>query len=401
MSSRKKAKIISVEQLLNIKELNIPNYQRPYKWTVKNVEDLLNDISRAIENRKKYSGYKYRVGTIIIHDNFGKDDIVDGQQRLITLTLIRMYLDSENAFKNSIVERTFTDKVSKQNIGNNYSYIREWFSIKENNEKKAFEDAFKDILEVVIINVSNISEAFQLFDSQNTRGKELDPHDLLKAHHLREMKNNPYEMKYAVTKWESKEPVIIKELFDTYLFPIWNWSYGIKSKIFTSGEIDTFKGIEESSVYSYAKRADKAMPIFQITEPFIAGNNFFEMVDHYINLLDDIVNEINTNKYLKNIKKTFNKKDISSGYRYTKNLFLCALLCYYDKFHDFDERAVKKMFVWAFMLRVDMEHLGYDSINKYAIGGEKNDHYTNHIPMFSIIDIRRLICLVGPCHIKI
>jgi hypothetical protein len=51
----------------------------------------------------------------------------------------------------------------------------------------------------VIINVDKVEEAFQLFDSQNTRGKELDPHDLLKAYHLREMKRYPYEMEHAVT----------------------------------------------------------------------------------------------------------------------------------------------------------------------------------------------------------
>ena len=47
----------------------------------------------------------------------------------------------------------------------------------------------------------------------------------------------------------------------------------------------------------------------------------------------------------------------------------------------YDEMAVKKLFAWAMMIRVDMENLGFDTINNYAIGNEDKD-YTNHIPMF-------------------
>ena len=47
----------------------------------------------------------------------------------------------------------------------------------------------------------------------------------------------------------------------------------------------------------------------------------------------------------------------------------------------YDEMAVKKLYAWAMMIRVDMENLGFDTINNYAIGNEDKD-YTNHIPMF-------------------
>lgn len=60
---------ISVNELLNM-ELKIPEYQRPYKWTRKNVADLLNDIGTAIEDNRRpgYNGFRYRVGTVIIHN---------------------------------------------------------------------------------------------------------------------------------------------------------------------------------------------------------------------------------------------------------------------------------------------------------------------------------------------
>ena len=289
-------------------------------------------------------------------------------------------------------------------------FIARWLK----GDKDNFIKAFDDILEVVVLNVKKESEAFQLFDSQNARGKALDPHDLLKAYHLREMKQYPYEMQHAVTRWEAREASQIRELFDLFLFPIWNWSRGMKSKPFTAKEIDTYKGISELLPYTYARRVRKAMPCFQITEPFISGNDFFEMVEHYLQLLTDIKTEIFTEKKFDEIKKIICKgsnvysieemdsiKYGSAGFVYARNLFYCALLCYYDKFHNFDVMAVKNLFIWAFMLRVDLRSLGFDSINKYAIGGENNSSYTNKIPMFSKISFARLHNEISSLSIKL
>lgn len=190
---------MSINHLLSM-NLNIPAYQRPYKWTIRNIEELLGDVNNAISDAQKYrSGFKYRIGTIILHrTGSGKKktfDIVDGQQRVISLALLKLFLD--DGCNCSILNRRFTNKISQSNIHINYGFIREWFSLKKDNVAEMFLDAFEDILEVVVIQVEKVSEAFQLFDSQNTRGKALDPHDLLKAYHLQEMKKYPYEMEHA------------------------------------------------------------------------------------------------------------------------------------------------------------------------------------------------------------
>lgn len=407
------AEIKSINELLKM-EIDIPDYQRPYKWTIQNIEELLGDISTAINQAGLYrTPFKYRVGTIILHENeHGIFDVVDGQQRIISLLLIKQCI--ETGVKCPISKKKFSNKITQTNIHDNYMFIREWFSLKNKDDKKNFIRAFDEILEVVVISVEKVSEAFQLFDSQNTRGKSLDPHDLLKAYHLREMKKYPYEMEHAVTKWESKDTNQIRELFDLFLFPVWNWSRGLKSKPFTAKEIDTYKGIPESSTYSYARRASKAMPCFQITETFISGNDFFEMVDHYLYLIHDIKKEIFNNQDFAEIKSIIcNGKEVSSikemdslkygsaGFVYARNLFYCALLCYYDKFHNFDEMAVKKLFTWAFMIRVDMENLGFDSINKYAIGDDDNSRYTNAVVMFSKISFARLHNEISSLQIKV
>lgn len=131
------------------------------------------------------------------------------------------------------------------------------------------------------------------------------------------------------------------------------------------------------------------------------AKTFFEMVVHYLSLLHDIELEILTNSNFKEIKDVLCKgKELESvedmdkekygsvGFIYTINLFYCALLYYYDKFHNFKEMPLKKLFTWAFMFSVDMENLGYNSINKYSIG-EQNSKYSNNIGLFSKIELAR------------
>jgi len=372
----------SIYKLLSMDNLAIPDYQRPYKWTKRNINELLTDISKAIEEGQKYGdSYKYRIGTILIHNSQdGKSYIVDGQQRILSIALVCLYLFP--SFRSDLTNHCFTDDVSKQNIRDNYMFIQQWFTLQSDEEKNRFLEALKRIIEVIVITVNEESEAFQLFDSQNSRGKPLYPHDLLKAYHLREMTSSLSEMEHAVKKWEDEEPNEIKELFSDYIFPIYNWSKKTKTDTFSDRYIEVFKGADIKESYTYAMRAFKSSPFFQISEPFIAGNDFFEYVGHYIQMLRDIKKELEKNGDFSAIQEILS--DRSSGLKYCKILFYCALLSYYDRFHCFDKMAVIRLFTWSFMIRIDMQHLGYDTINKYAIG-EHNAQYSNNLPVFSII----------------
>ena len=403
---RDKPVIWSVDHLLE-QNIIIPSYQRPYKWTGKNITELILDIQKSIEDSKKYSNFKYRVGTVILYRASDKEsyEIVDGQQRLLSFLLLKLCLDPN--LKCELLSTTkFSDKVTQRNLNENYKIIREWFSSVDEATKAAFNRALGDTLEVVVLTVNELSEAFQLFDSQNTRGRELYPHDLLKAYHLREI-HDKYDMQRAVLKWESKDPKAIRKLFDNYLFPLWNWSKRLKSRRFTAAEIDHYKGIEVSSGYTYAYRANKTMPYFQIVEPIISGRDFFEMVHHYMQMLHDIKQELIDNSDFACIKELLIDdkskvgqiktpvdldkacKSSSIGMNHARQLFFCALLCYYDRFHNFDPMAVKKLFTWAMMLRVDMINLSFDSVNRYAIGLGDKDGYSNVKPVISLISNAR------------
>ena len=91
--------------------------QEIFLFLIQSVDNLLNDIQEAIEKSEEFDDFKYRIGTVILN---GKD-VVDGQQRLITLTLLNLYLN--DSFSNSITKKRFESKVAQNNIHENYFYI--------------------------------------------------------------------------------------------------------------------------------------------------------------------------------------------------------------------------------------------------------------------------------------
>ncbi len=389
----------SIEELFNIEKYKfiIPDYQRPYKWTTKHVGELLNDIVHAIKERKKNDGFRYRIGTVILcydEKKMGKSnneyEIVDGQQRLISLCLLKKSLDNSFIIEDHIEKNNSDydigfDTDSVYNIYQNYAYIDKYLNHLDSGiTKDEILDSFNETIEAIIIKVSELSEAFQLFDSQNSRGKALYPHDLLKAYHLREMRNERFEMRRSVIDWESNDSDDISNLFETYLFRILKWSQGESCKSFTTDDIDFYKGASLSADYNYAKRAEKSMPYFLINEPFISGGDFFRMVRHYLNMLSDLEGYIYTNEKFDNIKRTLeNEKSANTGFKHACNLFRAALLFYYDKFKNMDPMAVQKLFEWSFSIRMHRQKLGLESINLHALG--KSDVYVEEVNVFKII----------------
>ena len=122
----------SIEELLAL-PLVIPPYQRPYKWGKANIISLLTDIEQAIADKAKFGDdYRYRVGTIILHrekddDNKESLNVVDGQQRIMSLALMKKCI--VDTFTCSVLEEKYTNPITRQNIHDNYSYMRNWFSL--------------------------------------------------------------------------------------------------------------------------------------------------------------------------------------------------------------------------------------------------------------------------------
>lgn len=401
------ANVITVERLLQM-NLRIPSYQRPYKWSRRNVEELLQDIRGSLGKGTS----KYRIGTVILDASRddGKLGIVDGQQRVLTLLLINRLLNDIRKSKVNppILEDAPTlsflsgSKVSRKNLHENYAVVRSCLA-KDEELRKQIAAAFNTTLEVVVVKVDELSEAFQLFDSQNARGRALDPHDLLKAFHLRAMvqkakadhadtRKAEAEMKEVVAEWESKSSDALRSLFDNWLFRISNWSRKRRTHPFTAADIHEFKGVPFDSKYSFALRAKAAMPgcdgfecrRFQIGEDFEEGREFFRMVSHYLRMVDAAKSDayFNDREEIRDVLRLADGR----GFSHVENLFRCALVCYVDRFGEeaLDARVLDKLCLWAFILRLDMNHVSEDTVNKYAVC-EGDADYTNALPMFSVI----------------
>ena len=65
---------------------NVPLYQRPYAWTTEQVDELLDDLTDAM----KRDSEPYFLGSVVLikSDGDAKSEVVDGQQRLTTLTML-------------------------------------------------------------------------------------------------------------------------------------------------------------------------------------------------------------------------------------------------------------------------------------------------------------------------
>jgi uncharacterized protein with ParB-like and HNH nuclease domain len=119
-----KAKIIKVKDLLSKENLKIPEYQRAYKWTTKNINQLIDDILHFNDKEA------YRLGTVVLHKD--KDEkqhdrlnIVDGQQRTISLYLIYLALDEKQKKEIKFeINWQFSNQISQYNIQNNYQAIK-------------------------------------------------------------------------------------------------------------------------------------------------------------------------------------------------------------------------------------------------------------------------------------
>lgn len=463
-------KIISVADLLSEPLLTIPEYQRPYKWDKSNLASLFNDIKTQCDKPA------YRLGTIVLHyseevnrssteadENLNdickpveiiQDDtkhveklnIVDGQQRTLTLALIMLAIDEYyKDIKSTDAEfikkcigdlperlrqfsdnQSFNSDVSVYNLYTNYQEILRIIS----RGDFTFEhiDFLLNRCQVVVFVLDDVSEAFQFFDSQNSRGKDLYPHDLLKAFHLREFDTLDKNLKAnTVSYWEKLDDNKLAKLFESHLFRIKHWSQLRSARQFTKGQIDTFKGVNlekntlspfakallishhfvddyNTSSHRYVDKQDMSYP-FQLDQVTINGRRFFEMIKHYHSLTYRIKNStIHCLSHTDSDKEpctAFNNGENQccsvtlcdqtlngrasaiihtlhtyqernrQGDAYTRNLFDNALIYYIDKFGTENlSQAIELLFVWAYKLRLENYAVKLASMDERAKDAE-------------------------------
>lgn len=380
--------------------LKIPDYQRPYKWSAKNSNQLLDDIIQAMADKKEV----YRVGTLILHHENDTYNIVDGQQRTITFSLLLKALDESQKIR-FLEEELYPNEFNLHNIKNNFKTFER--RLGKNSEHKDLLEYITTKCEYIVVITNDLSEAFQFFDSQNARGKPLYPHDLLKAYHLREMKNSTeQEIEETVKNWEDTKQNELSALFSEYLYRLKEWLKGNRAWELSEKNIDLFKGITSvdnqpyaqfyKGAYAYADNLNhSALPFvtgsklvkpFQINAPVIAGKPFFEYEKHYFALLSDIRDNdkykgyfINGNEIVSTLDRYYCHR---IGDKITRLMFDTAVLLYVDRFCpyipsrddlDFFDRFVEFAFIWAYSMRAQYYNVGWLVAQNYILGnGVKN-----------------------------
>ncbi|MCD6598981.1 MAG: DUF262 domain-containing protein [Dehalococcoidia bacterium] len=218
----------TVRELLSGVKYSIDYYQREYKWGQKQVRELIEDlVSRFLEDhrqdheRQAVAEYgHYFLGSIIITRKGNTNYIVDGQQRLTSLTLLLIFLNnlqrnrsdrvnvdeliysvkfSKKTFNIEVDERTAcmeallkdqtfdeTDEPeSVQNIMARYRDIQELFP-EEIRDKSLpyFIDWLMEKVYLVEISADTDEDSYTIFETMNDRGLSLSPTDMLKGYLL-------------------------------------------------------------------------------------------------------------------------------------------------------------------------------------------------------------------------
>lgn len=253
----------------------IPVFQRDYSWKDENWKELWNDISNGFkENNKHY------LGSIVLVNNQGVKEILDGQQRLITLSIliksihwcIKELIDSdidveENNIRLSKIGQLIfeediynpsdvSNKIKLNDINdcvyNNYIVKDEQYKVdadaksnellikcykffkkviketcinKENNKLdiKTLLDYFKYISEniiVVEIIVSDYANAYVIFETLNDRGLELTVTDLLKNYLFSKVSSNRHRKVHLL--WNKIINRIGEKNLTKYIRHFWN-----------------------------------------------------------------------------------------------------------------------------------------------------------------------------------
>ena len=218
MNRDKGLQLYNIKELLNNKYV-IPIYQRNFAWSEGEIRQLILDIADASENTDNYY-----IGTLITYDR-GNNlfEIIDGQQRLTTLSILlsliknkykdkyKKYISksySLNLTFDSRKNSTYTLKALydkdendiEKYISENQNSITEGYNIckkvlteilKEkfrNNEAKFFEYLFNNvkILQVLVLEDTDLNHYFEIM---NSRGEQLEMHEILKARLLDKLEN--------------------------------------------------------------------------------------------------------------------------------------------------------------------------------------------------------------------
>ena len=236
----------TIREILSARKFYIDYYQREYKWQTKQVEELINDLIGVFlhqyvpgQDREQVANYDhYFLGSVIISRKGGKDYVIDGQQRLTTLSLLIMWLlhrlkengedpadlaqlvysrkhgkvsfnldvEERRAVMEAIFNNTSIDEdglsESCQNMLARYREIPDIFPDDlESEPLPFFADWLIENVHLVEITAYSDDVAYTIFETMNDRGLSLSPTDMLKGYLLANITNEG-DRAAATVEWK-------------------------------------------------------------------------------------------------------------------------------------------------------------------------------------------------------
>lgn len=239
----------SVNELLKDKKYSIDYYQREYKWETRQINELLEDLeAKFFESYEEGHDYQqvrfykhYFLGSIIVSDHNVQRFIIDGQQRLTSLTLLLIFLqnlqrEQVDVYKVQVQDLIFSDEFGKQsfnidvaereeclrallndqpcdpdshsesvrNIVARYEDIKAKFpQTLRGNVLPYFIFWLKSNVDLIEITTYSDEEAYNIFETMNDRGLSLSPTDMLKGYLLANIVGSK-ERTQAESLWKSR-----------------------------------------------------------------------------------------------------------------------------------------------------------------------------------------------------
>lgn len=275
----------SINELLNY-EFLIPSYQRGYRWTERQIKDLLNDIYEFIqqkENKTENVGDFYCLQPIIVKKENEKNyKLIDGQQRLTTIYIILNYLqkkqfsiefetrEKSKDFLNNISNEINNDNIDFHHISKAYTEIKKWFELLEETEATIKDEFYINLgkyTKVLWYEINENEDERDVFTRMNSGKIPLTNAELIKALFL--------NSKNFETEEKSLKQIEIAKEWDDMEFTLQNnefWYFLTKNKDYPTRiemlfEIFSNKQIQdEFSTYRFFSKQDDIVKIWSENE---------------------------------------------------------------------------------------------------------------------------------------
>lgn len=387
--------------------IQIPDYQRPYRWDKEKVKELLDDLKDFFIDKPE-PDLDYYIGGILLYNNKQDNcyEIIDGQQRLTTLNLIS-YVLTDNIQQGQNFH--YNNHISFYHIKENHQFLKEQIELIQLLDKNNF---FKKLAFTLIVSTDE-DQSFAFFDSQNNRGVSLAADDYLKAYHLREIDSESLQSKLA-EQWEQAAIKAQNEmniergllhLFYKILYRSRQWKGQTniipenKDQILTSFQKKTIKSTNNSFRLFKAKDNVKFAEVvikerdiiktlttddtdfsdldklpFTLRQPLYKGLNFFQFTQKYYTIHQILFYKSDIeDKNIKWVRKFYNSVYNSNMSEYLRHYIQLCLVMYYDTFGSVEiDKAVQYFDYFIGSIRIEKYYVRQEAIKNSLLQSDNN-----------------------------